>query len=111
MSQEQIYENLRLHKEVLSSVKQQPWAMRRKLRLVQQAKAYVKRHEGALQERLAQSKTTRDILASCNIMLIKVISFGVCVSTLRLTEQMACRSNTTFVVEIMNSLATCFGLN
>ena len=85
MSQEQIYENLRLHKEVLSSVKQQPWAMRRKLRLVQQAKAYVKRHEGALQERLAQSKTTRDILASCNIILIKVISFGVCVSTLRLT--------------------------
>jgi hypothetical protein len=77
VTQEQIYENLRLHKEVLSSVKQQPWGMRRKLRLVQQAKAYVKRHEGELQERLAQSKTTRDILASCNIILIKVISFEV----------------------------------
>jgi succinate dehydrogenase/fumarate reductase flavoprotein subunit len=75
MTQEQIYENLHLHKEVLSSVKQQPWAMHRKLRLVQQAKAYVKRHEGELQERLAQSKTTRDILASFNIILIKVNNF------------------------------------
>lgn len=75
VTQEQIFENLRLHKEVLCSVKQQPWGMRRKLKLVQQAKAYVKRHEGALQERLAQSKTTRDILASCNIMLIKVNHF------------------------------------
>jgi hypothetical protein len=74
MTQEQIYENLRLHKEVLNSVKQQPWGMRRKLRLVQQAKAYVKRHEGELQERLAQNKTTRDILASFNIILIKVSS-------------------------------------
>lgn len=72
VTQEQIYENLRLHKEVLCSVKQQPWGMRRKLRLVQQAKAYVKRHEGELQERLAQSKTTRDILASFNIILVKV---------------------------------------
>ena len=85
VTQEQIYENLRLHKEVLSSVKQQPWGMRRKLRLVQLAKAYVKRHEGALQERLAQSKTTRDILASCNIILIKVISSEVCVSTVDIT--------------------------
>jgi hypothetical protein len=85
VTQEQIYENLRLHKEVLSNVKQQPWGMRRKLRLVQLAKAYVKRHEGALQERLAQSKTTRDILASCNIILIKVISSEVCVSTVDIT--------------------------
>jgi hypothetical protein len=75
VTQEQIYENLRVHKEVLSSVKQQPWVMHRKLRLVQQAKAYVKRHEGELQERLAQSKTTRDILASFNIILVKVNSF------------------------------------
>jgi hypothetical protein len=76
VTQEQIFENLRMHKEVLGSVKQQPWAMRRKLRLVQQAKAYVKRHEGELQERLAQSKTTRDILASFNIILIKVTILG-----------------------------------
>ncbi|GLH14606.1 Uncharacterized protein GBIM_18964 [Gryllus bimaculatus] len=72
VTQEQIYENLRLHKEVLSSVKQQPWPMRRKLRLVQQAKAYVKKHEGELKERLAQSRTTRDLLSRFNILLVKV---------------------------------------
>nr|CAD7567447.1 unnamed protein product [Timema californicum] len=72
MTQEQIYENLRLHKEVLSSVKQQPWGMRKKLRLVHQAKAFVKKHEGELQERLAQNKTTRDILARFNLLIIKV---------------------------------------
>ena len=72
-TQEQIYENLRLHKEVLTGVRQQPWSMRRKLRLAQQAKAYVKRHEGELQERLAQGRTTKDMLAQGNIFLVKVI--------------------------------------
>lgn len=71
-TQEQIFQNIKLHKEVLSSVKQQPWNMRKKVKLVQQAKAYVKRHEGELQERLAQSKNTRDFLARFNIVLIKV---------------------------------------
>lgn len=73
-TQEQIFENIRLHKEVLSSVKLQPWGMRRKIKLVQQAKAYVKKHEGELQERLAMSKSTKDILARFNIWLIKVRS-------------------------------------
>lgn len=71
-TQEQIFENIRLHKEVLSNVKLQPWTMRRKIKLVQQAKAYVKKHEGELQERLAMSKSTKDILARFNIWLIKV---------------------------------------
>ncbi|XP_054276492.1 transmembrane channel-like protein [Macrosteles quadrilineatus] len=69
--QEQILQNIKLHKEVLSSVKQQPWNMRRKLRLVRQAKAYIRRHEGELQERLAQSRSTRDILARFNIVIIR----------------------------------------
>lgn len=70
--EEQIYENIRLHKEVIANVKQQPWPIRRKLKLVQQAKAYVKRHEGELQDRLKQSRSTRDILTRFNIVLIKV---------------------------------------
>lgn len=70
--QEQILQTIKLHKEVLSSVKLQPWSMRRKLRLVRQAKAYIRRHEGALQERLAQSRSTRDILARANILIVKV---------------------------------------
>lgn len=72
ISQEQIFENIRLHKEVLGSVRQQPWSIRRKMKLVQQAKEYVKKHEGQLQERLAMSKSTRDILARFHILLVKV---------------------------------------
>jgi len=34
ITQEEIFENIRLHKEVLESVKQQPWDMRRKIKLV-----------------------------------------------------------------------------
>lgn len=71
-TQEQIFERLRLHKEVLQSARQQPWPMRRKMKLVRQAKGYVQRHEGALQERLAHSKTTRDMAARAQILLQKV---------------------------------------
>ncbi|GJQ78717.1 hypothetical protein Trydic_g2751 [Trypoxylus dichotomus] len=71
VTQAQIYENIRLHKEVLSSVKMQPWHMRKKIRLVVQAKNYIKRHEGVLQERLAQSHSTRDMLARWHIYIVK----------------------------------------
>ncbi|XP_022904331.2 transmembrane channel-like protein [Onthophagus taurus] len=71
VTQDQIFENIRLHKEVLSHVKMQPWPMRKKLRLVITAKNYIKRHEGALQERFAQSHSTKDMLARFNIYLIK----------------------------------------
>lgn len=72
VAQEEIFENIKLHKEVLSNVKMQPWNMRKKLRLVVQAKSYIKKHEGQLQERLAQSHSTKDMLARWNIVLIKV---------------------------------------
>ncbi|XP_070151175.1 transmembrane channel-like protein isoform X2 [Polyergus mexicanus] len=68
-NQEQIFENLKLHKEVLSGVKQQPWPLRRKIRLVRQAKAYVRRHEGALQERLAQRRSTKDVIARVSLFV------------------------------------------
>ncbi|KAK4877203.1 hypothetical protein RN001_009709 [Aquatica leii] len=71
LTQEQIFENIRLHKEVLTNVKMQPWNMRRKLKLVMQAKSYVKRHEGALQQRFTQTHSLRNILARWNIYLIK----------------------------------------
>ncbi|XP_029164015.1 transmembrane channel-like protein 2-B [Nylanderia fulva] len=70
-NQEQIFENLKLHKEVLSGVKQQPWPLRRKIKLVRQAKAYVRRHEGALQERLAQSRNTKDVIARVSLYVTK----------------------------------------
>lgn len=72
MTQEEIFENIKLHKEVLSSVKMQPWNTRKKIRLVMQAKAYIKQHKGVLQERLAQNRTTRDMLTGWNLYLTQV---------------------------------------
>lgn len=71
-NQEQIFENVKLHKEVLSGIKQQPWPLRRKIKLVRQAKAYIRRHEGALQERLAQSRSTKDVIARVSLFITKV---------------------------------------
>lgn len=102
-TKEQIFENIRLHKEVLQSVKMQPWSMRRKLRLVRQvcatlnhvvnhwkcnainclyvicinqiclqAREYIARHEGALQERFAMSRSTKDLWARFKIVLTVV---------------------------------------
>ncbi|XP_037945139.1 uncharacterized protein LOC119677740 [Teleopsis dalmanni] len=68
-TQEQIFENIRIHKEVIQSVKLQPWPMRKKLKLVRQAKTYVARHEGALQERFAMSRSTRDLWARFKILM------------------------------------------
>ncbi|TMW53680.1 hypothetical protein DOY81_001225, partial [Sarcophaga bullata] len=68
-TQEQIFENIRLHKEVIQSVKFQPWPIRKKLKLVRQAKTYVARHEGALQERFAMSRSTRDLWARFKIVM------------------------------------------
>ncbi|XP_065340682.1 transmembrane channel-like protein [Cloeon dipterum] len=70
-TQEQIFERLRLHKEVLQSARQQSWPMRRKMKLVRQAKGYIRRHEGALQERLAHSRNTRDLAARAQLLLLK----------------------------------------
>lgn len=46
------------------------------MKLVQQAKEYVKKHEGQLQERLAMSKSTRDIFARFHILVVKVITIA-----------------------------------
>ncbi|XP_076649731.1 transmembrane channel-like protein [Halictus rubicundus] len=70
-SQEQIFEKLKLHKEVLSGVKQQPWPLRRKIKLVRQAKSYVRRHEGVLQERLAHTRSTKDAIARVSLFTTK----------------------------------------
>ena len=76
--EDQIFENVKMHKEVLNGVKQQPWPLRRKVKLVRQAKAYVRKHEGALQERLAQSRSTRDAIARASILMAKVFCYLHC---------------------------------
>lgn len=69
--QDKLFDTIRLHKEVLQTVKLQPISMKRKLRLVQQAKSYITRHEGALQEHFT-SRTARSLLAQFNIFLTTV---------------------------------------
>lgn len=46
-TQEQIFENIRLHKEVIQSVKLQPWHIRKKLKLVRQVSEGEEKAEGA----------------------------------------------------------------
>lgn len=71
-TQEQIFEKLKIHKEILNAVKYRSWSLRKKVKIVKQAKSYISKHEGALQERLAQSKNTRDALARIAIFTSKV---------------------------------------
>ncbi|KFB36673.1 AGAP007628-PA-like protein [Anopheles sinensis] len=66
--QDKLFDTIRLHKEVLQTVKLQPISMKRKLKLVQQAKSYITRHEGALQEHFT-SRTARSLVAQFNIFL------------------------------------------
>lgn len=73
--EKEIFEKLRLHKEVLGAAKHQPWPLKKKVKLVKQAKSYIRRHEGALQERLAQSRTTKDVLAQASIFINNVRNF------------------------------------
>jgi transmembrane channel-like protein len=71
-TQEQLYENIRLHKEIIQSVKLQPWSLSKKYKIVQKAKQYVTRHEDTLQERFAQSGNTKDLYARFKIVLADV---------------------------------------
>ncbi|XP_069943192.1 transmembrane channel-like protein [Cherax quadricarinatus] len=59
---DEVAETLRIHKEVLAGINQQPWPIARKLRLARTAREYIQRHEGELEERLAQSTSTKDLL-------------------------------------------------
>ncbi|XP_043664639.1 transmembrane channel-like protein 3 [Vespula pensylvanica] len=70
-TQEQVFEKLKLHKEVLNGVKEEPWPLRKKMKLVRQAKLYVRKHEGVLQERLAQNRNTKDVIARVSLLITK----------------------------------------
>lgn len=56
-------EHLAMHKEVIQNMRHQPWDLGRKLRVLRRAKLFVRQHEGALQQRLAQSRTAKDVFA------------------------------------------------
>ena len=65
-------EHVAFHKEVVSSMRYQPWRVGRKLRILRKAKLYVRQHEGALQQRLAESRTAKDVFARGRLLIYKV---------------------------------------
>jgi transmembrane channel-like protein len=71
-TQEQLYENIRLHKEIIQSVKNQPWSLSKKYKIVQKVKQYITKHEDTLQERFAMSGNTKDLYARFKILLADV---------------------------------------
>lgn len=68
-TQEQIYENIKIHKEIIQSVKNQPWSLSKKYKIVQKLKRYIAQHEDTLQERFAQSGNTFDLYARVKILI------------------------------------------
>ena len=72
VNEEQVNQHLALHKEVITSMRYQPWDLGRKLRVLRRAKLYVSQHEGALQQRLAEARTAKDVFARGHIILAKV---------------------------------------
>ncbi|XP_042206311.1 uncharacterized protein LOC121855437 [Homarus americanus] len=74
---DEVAETLRIHKEVLAGVNQQPWPIARKLRLARTAQEYIKRHEGELEERLAHSSSTKDVLLRYFILVRRLVRAGV----------------------------------
>ena len=71
-NEEQLNKELALHKEVVQGMRYQPWDMGRKLRVLRRAKVYVAQHEGALQQRLAESRTAKDIFEQTQLLITKV---------------------------------------
>ena len=66
-------DTVKLHNEVIEQTKYQLWPLNKKLRVVQQAKEYVKRHQSEMAERLAQSKTCSSRLQQMYLYCFKFI--------------------------------------
>ena len=54
---ESVYENLKLHREVVDQVKYQLWPLDKKLRMVRQAKLFVSQHEKEMKNQLRSDKS------------------------------------------------------
>ena len=48
---------MKLHQEVIEQAKYQFWPLEKKLRVVQQGKEYVRKHQSEMEERLRESRT------------------------------------------------------
>ena len=53
---ESSYETLHLHKEVIDNIKYQNWPLDKKLRILAQAKRYVRKHQSEVENQLKQNR-------------------------------------------------------
>ncbi|XP_074604739.1 transmembrane channel-like isoform X2 [Brevipalpus obovatus] len=70
LTEEEIVETLKAHKQIIANIKTQSWPMHRKLRILRRAKMYIKKHEGDLK----QSKQAKDIVAKYRTYLEKTVN-------------------------------------
>ncbi|GFY43330.1 transmembrane channel-like protein 2, partial [Trichonephila inaurata madagascariensis] len=61
---EEVKENMRLNKQIIETIKLQPWRMKKKYKILRKAKTYVRKHEGEL----AQSKRSKDVFAKYTLL-------------------------------------------
>ncbi|RWS08508.1 transmembrane channel-like protein 3 [Dinothrombium tinctorium] len=70
LTDEEILETLRAHKQIVANIKTQNWPMHKKLKILRRAKLYIKKHEGDLK----QSKQAKDIVATYRAYIEKTIN-------------------------------------
>ncbi|XP_068243127.1 transmembrane channel-like protein [Palaemon carinicauda] len=77
LAADDVEETLKIHKEVLAGVSQQCWPIERKLRLARTSREYIKKHEGEMEQRLAQSTSTKDVLLRYFIRFRRLVRIGI----------------------------------
>ncbi|XP_046920657.2 transmembrane channel-like isoform X2 [Dermatophagoides farinae] len=69
-TEEEISETIRAHKQIIATMKHQNWPMYRKLKILNRAKHYIKKHEGELK----QSKQAKDLVAKWKVYMERSIN-------------------------------------
>ena len=69
---ESVYENLKLHREVVDQVKYQLWPLDKKLRMVRQAKLFVSQHEKEMKNQLKSDKSFGSYVKQCWITTVEI---------------------------------------
>ncbi|XP_054167274.1 transmembrane channel-like protein [Oppia nitens] len=69
-TEEQISETIRAHKQIITNMRSQHWPMHRKLKVLNRAKRYIKKHEGDLK----QSKQAKDMVAKYRAYVERTIN-------------------------------------
>ena len=69
---ESVYENLKLHKEVVEQVKYQLWPLDKKLRMLRQAKLFVAQHEKEMENQLKSDKSFWSYVKQCRLKTVQL---------------------------------------